>query len=147
MAVRDIFKVSRKTFFNPTSWLDLEALIYQNKTIWSVLKGLFTKQTPERTETFDEAMKRQEMSEDDVTLLTTRFKNFALLFFGIGLLIFAYAFYLLFKHHTILGWLLSLAVSIYFFAQAFRYDFWALQLTRRTLGLTFADWKKHWLGN
>ena len=70
MAVRDIFKVSRKTFFNPTSWIDLEALIYQNKTIWSVLKGLFTKPAVERTETFEEAMKRQDMTEADVTILT-----------------------------------------------------------------------------
>ncbi|HEU5281394.1 MAG TPA: hypothetical protein VFU82_05405 [Gammaproteobacteria bacterium] len=146
MAVRDIFKISRKTFLNPSGWLDLNGLIEQNKTIWSVLKNLFTKVEPTRQETFEQAMVRQGLAEADIPRLMSRFALYVWLFLGCGLAAFAYAFYLLFAHHLFLGWLLSMSVSAFFATQAFRYDFWGLQLRRRTLGLSFADWKKSRLG-
>jgi hypothetical protein len=146
MAVRDIFKISRKTFLNPSGWLDLNGLIEQNKTIWSVLKNLFTKAEPTRQETFAQAMQRQGLAETDIPKLISRFTLYVWLFVGCGLAAFGYAFYLLFAHHLFVGWLLSMSVSVFFAAQAFRYDFWSLQLRRRTLGLSFADWKKSRLG-
>lgn len=146
MAVRDIFKVSRKTFFNPSAWIDLEALIDQNKTIFSIIKNLFSKPVAGTAETFDEAIKRQKVSEAEIANRITTYGRFAALYVLCGLAAFVYAFYLLFRHHTFLGFCLSFSVTIFFFAQAFAYDFWKLQLKRRTLGLTFADWKKSWLG-
>jgi hypothetical protein len=57
-----------------------------------------------------------------------------------------YSFFLLFHHTAFLGWFLGMATSALFFAQAFKYDFWSLQMRRRKLGLTFQDWKKSILG-
>lgn len=147
MAIRDIFKISRKTFFDPAGWLDYESLKYQNQTIWVVLKNLFTRPRPQREETFNAAMKRLKLSEEDVQYGAKNYRLFAIGFFLIGLLVFFYSFYLLFRHVTFFGWILGLAVSALFLAQAFKYDFWSLQMRRRKLGLTFADWKKSVLGD
>lgn len=146
MAVRDIFKISRKTFLNPSGWLDLNGLIEQNKTIWSILKNMFTKAEPTRQETFAQAMARQGLAEADIPQLIQRFSIYVALFLVCALVAFGYAFYLLFAHHLFFGWLLSVSVSVFFAAQAFRFDFWGMQLRRRTLGLSFADWKKSRLG-
>lgn len=146
MAVRDIFKISRKTFFNPSGWLDLNGLIEQNKTIISVLKNLFTKAEPARQETFEQAMERLKLTEPDIVALVRRYTLFVWLFVVCALAAFAHAFYLLFAYHLFFAWLLSMSVSLFFWAQAFRYDFWGLQLRRRALGLSFADWKKSRLG-
>ena len=142
MAVRDIFKITRKTFFNPSGWLDLDSLREQNQTIWTVFKSMFTAQRPEREETFSEAMKRLDLSERDVQFGATNYRIYALVFFLLGLLLMFYAFFLLFHYKTLLGWFLGMASAALFYAQAFKYDFWSLQMRRRKLGLTFKDWKK-----
>ena len=146
MAVRDVLKVSRKTFFNPSAWLGLDLLKDQSRFIWATVKDLFIPPTPEFEETFEEAMVRLELSEDDIKTALTNYRYYTWLFVVLGLFTFAYSFYLLFRHATFLGWLLGLAVSALFFSQAFRFDFWAFQIKRRKLGATFVEWKRHFLG-
>lgn len=146
MAIRDVLKISRKTFVNPSAWLDYESLRDQNRTIFSVLKNLFSKPKPGREETFAEAMQRQKLKENDVIDMQNNYQLYAYLFALLGFGAFFYAFYLIFRHGTLTGCLLSFATCSLFFAKAYEYDFWAMQLQRRTLGLTFADWKKRYLG-
>lgn len=146
MAVRDIFKVSRKTFLNPSGWIDLNALIAQNKTIWAAIKGLFTISKPERTESFEEAVERLGLTDADVLSAANSYRWYALMLAGFALLSFAYGFFLLFRYGTLLGFLLSLGVTGLFLAQGFKYDFWSFQMRRRQLGLTFSEWKRSWLG-
>jgi hypothetical protein len=147
MAVRDIFKVSRKTFFNPSAWLDYQALVNQNKIIWGIISGL--KERPEvgESETFDEAMKRQQLTEKDIQDGIGTYRGLALVFVILSVSSLAYAFYLAIRHYSLTGFLLAMAVAALFGSQAFKYDFWALQMTRRQLGLTFKDWKRQYLGN
>lgn len=147
MALRDLFKVSRRTFLNPTAWLDFDSLKMQNRTIWQVLSSIFTTPKPERQEDFASAMKRLKLSEADVTNAIKSYRHYALMFFGIGLLIFIYAFYLLFRYGELMGWLLAMAASALFFSQAFKYDFWSLQMKERRLGMTFKEWKASVLGS
>lgn len=147
MPIRDIFKVKVSTFLNPSGWLDLDSLIASNRTLWEVLRGLFTMPKATQEETFEQAMTRFGLTEKDVQERITTYKRFVLIFFALGMLLFFYSFYLLFRHATFLGWLLGLAVSTLFLAQAFRYDFWAFQLKRRKLGATFAEWKRSILGD
>ena len=146
MAIRDIFKISRKTFFNPSGWIDVESLKFQNDTIWSILKSLFTRVKPERIESFEEAMKRLNLTEADVKKSISSYRWYAFIFLILGLLVFFYAFYLLFTFFTILGFVLALAASGVFLSQAFKYDFWAFQMKSRRLGITFEEWKSHLLG-
>lgn len=146
MAIRDVFKVSRKTFINPSAWIDYNYLKYQNKTLWAVLKTIFAKPQPTEGETFEQAMKRLNLTAADVKSTASQYRRYAFFFLIIGLLVFYYAFYLLFMHHTITSWFLGLAASSLFFAQAFKYDFWAFQMRRRKLGVTFKEWKHFVLG-
>lgn len=140
MALRDMFKINRKTFFNPTGWLDYNSLKAQNRTIFTILKFLFTVQKPEREETFEQAMERLKLSEEAVRFGATNYRIYALIFMLIGLLTLFYSFYLLFRYWAILGWMLGVACSALFLAQSFKYDFWSLQMRRRKLGLTIDDW-------
>lgn len=146
MAIRDIFKISRKTFINPTAWIDYNSLKFQNQTLWSILKPLFTPARPQREETFEAAISRLGLTEEAVEYGAANYRIFAFGFCIIGFLTLFYSFFLLFKYSAFLGWLLGLGVSALFFAQAFKYDFWSLQMRRRKLGLTFAEWKESILG-
>lgn len=146
MAIRDIFKVSRKTFINPSGWFGLDSFVEQNKTIWDTIRSLFSPAKPLREETFEQAMQRMHLTEADLQNSAKNYRLFALVFVLFGLLLFLYAFYLLFTHSSYTGLLLAIAASAVFFSQAFKYDFWAFQIKRRKLGVTFAEWKANILG-
>lgn len=147
MAIRDMLKINRKTFVDPTGWVDYENLKYRTRTIWDVLKNLFSTGAPERSETFAEAMQRMGLTEADIVRSQQNYRLYALIFLLCGLLVFFYSFYLLFAHYTFTGWLLGIAAAGVFFSQAFRFDFWALQLRKRKLGMTYAEWKDNLLSD
>ena len=146
MAVRDVFKISRKTFVNPRGWLGYDTLKAQTQTIWSILTSMTTPAKATRVETFEQAMQRLNLTEVDVKATITAYRCYALGFFIFSLLALAYSFYLLFRYGTYTGWLLGMAVTALFASQAFKFDFWAFQMRRRQLGATFSDWKKAFLG-
>lgn len=141
MPIPDIFKFSRKTFFNPSGWLDLDSVKERNRTIFTILKGLFTVPKGGPAETFEDAMQRLELSEEDVQSIAKNYRTYALVFFLLGVLVFIYSIYLLFVHATLAGLLIGFAASAVFLSQAFRYDFWSTQMRQRKLGLTIKDWK------
>jgi hypothetical protein len=147
MAIRDIFKVSRKTFFNPTAWIGTESISAQNNVLWGVIKNITTAPAPATGESFEEAVKRQGLTEKDIHDGMLSYRALAVVFSLLGLGSFIYGVYLVFHFVSIAGFILAFSVSALFFAQAFRYDFWSLQMRRRHLGLTFADWKSQYLRN
>ena len=118
----------------------------QNKTLWTMLKTLYSKDVPEREETFEQAMARLGLTEADIQKTATRYRLYTLLFFLFGLALFAYAFYLLFAYFYVTGCLLALTATIFSWGQAFRFDFWSYQIRVRKLGVTFKEWKQSILG-
>ena len=148
MAVRDYLKISRKTFFNPRAWSNYDEFVNQNRILWGTIKSIIIPPTIAEIneETFEQSMQRNGMTEADLKESIKNYRTFALLFALLGGLAFIYAFFLLFGYQTLSGWLLAICVCALLFAQAFKYDFWSLQLRRRNLKLTFNDWKESILG-
>lgn len=147
MAVRDIFKINRKTFFNPSGWIDYPSLKGNTKMLYGILKTTFTVPTSIASETFEESVKRQGLTEKDIADGIGSYRALALVFVILALAAIAYAAYLMYYHATFTGLMLSLVVSALCFSQAFKYDFWAMQMSKRKLGLTFVDWKRQYLGD
>lgn len=143
MAIRDVFKISRKTFFNPVNWLDIPSLKSQNRTMFDVMRGLFTPAKGAQPETFEEAMQRLNLSEADIMSTMAAYRRYAWLFFALGTISLLYAFHLLVNHFTWSGFLLGIGAAALFLSQAFKYDFWRFQMQQRKLGLTIADWRQH----
>ncbi len=140
MAVKDIFKVNFKTFFNPVGWLGYNQLRDSTRTIRDVLKSLLETPTSTRIETFDEAMKRMNIDEADLGEIVQRYLIFSLVFLLIGSLAIGASFYLLFGYKTFAGFLLAIAAGALLLSQAFRYHFWYFQIVNRKLGCTFDEW-------
>ena len=141
MTIKDVFKVSRKTFFNPREWLGYDSLKEQTQTIQSFVKEAATVRKPERTETFDEALQRLDMKEEELPGIATKYLCYALFFLGLAIVDFIYGIYLLFHHGAFLGMVLAFAVCALLLAQAFRYHFWFFQIQNRKLGCTFEEWR------
>jgi intracellular multiplication protein IcmV len=140
MAIKDVFKISRKTFFNPGAWLGLNELTAYNRVITSTLKTTFTPEKSLRTETFEQALERLNVTDADLQQTAKIYRWYALFFLMLSVVSFLVAFYYLFEFHTVAGWVLAMSVSMLFGANAFRFDFWYFQIQHRKLGCTVAEW-------
>lgn len=141
MTVKDVFKVSRKTFFNPRGWIGYDNLKEQSKSIWGIVKPLFTSRKPVKEESFDQAMQRLRLTEQDIAVRKKNCWLLSRIFLGLGIVAFILGIYLVITAGTWHGLVLSLAVSALFMSQAFRYHFWHFQIKHRKLGCTFSEWK------
>lgn len=135
--------------FLPSGWLygEVEDLQNQNKTIFKIIKTLYAKRLPEREESFEQAMKRLNLTEEYVKRTASIYRLYAICFLILAIAIFGYGFYLLFAHLSFSGCLLAIASTGLCLAQAFRFDFWAYQMKVRRLGVTFNEWKQSILGD
>jgi intracellular multiplication protein IcmV len=141
MAIKDIVKINRKTFFNPRAWVDFDNLKYISNGIWGTVRPLFVApQEPLIKETFEQAMLRMNLSEKEVIQKQENYLFFTYIFLLCAVVVFAYSFYLLMFHHSILGFCLGIAVVAMFLSQAMRFHFWYFQTKHRKLGCTLSEW-------
>src|SRR6185437_12758273 len=108
MALKDVFKVSRKTFFDPAAWFGYSSIKAVTRTIWDTTKDLFVApEAPPRVETFEEAMQRFNLTDANLPRIQQRYFIYALAFVCLGVAVLLYGLYLLFSHHTFAGFLLA----------------------------------------
>ena len=142
MALKDVFKLDRKTFFNPSGWIGYDTVKQTNATIWSILRSIFFPPTPEHPETFAESVARQHLTEEDIQNAEQRYLLLAYIFLVLGSVAFVMCFYFLIYHETLAGCLLAISTAALFFSQAFKYHFWYFQIKFRKLGCTFKEWRR-----
>jgi intracellular multiplication protein IcmV len=146
MAVKDIFKVSFKTFINPMGWFGYKSVKGSVKTTWDLSKELFVVPEPKYIETFSEALIRLNVTEAELEERKKDYFFYALLFLFLAVFSFFFGCYLLVIKGTLAGFLLGVGVTMMFLAQAFRYHFWYFQIIQRKLGCTFDEWKNALFG-
>lgn len=139
--VKDAVKVSRRTFFNPRSWLDYDMVKENTTTVVNIFKDTFKRESPPViTETFEQALQRLNISNEEVENIKNNYLSFAVFFLLIGFVLIGFAIYF-FLQGSILDFALAIAISAVLFAQAFRFHFWYFQIKHRKLGCTFEEWR------
>jgi intracellular multiplication protein IcmV len=146
MAIKDIFKVSRKTFFDPSAWLGYPRIKSSFQASWDLMKGLFIVPKAKRKETFAQALTRFKLTPKETKKLATEYFSYAIFFVVLSAATVIYSFYLLIVPHTFSGCLLGIAVSVLLLSQAFRYHFWYFQIKHQKLGCTFDEWLEKTFG-
>jgi intracellular multiplication protein IcmV len=143
MAAKDIFKVSVKTFFNPSGWFGYGQVKQNTNYLWNFFRGMFAiPEAPDKpkSETFQEAMQRYNLTPAAIAELGKDYLFFAIMFVLLAISMLLFSFYLLIVSRTIPGFLLGLAVSMLLTSQGFRYHFWYFQIKQQKLGCTFDEW-------
>jgi len=143
MAIRDLLKVSRKTFFNPSGWINFDAILQNNRIILGTLRGVFKAPEPRREESFQQALERLGIKETEADQIAARYYRWAVLFLVLSIVALLYTAYLFFRHTTFTGLLLGLAATALLLSQAFQYHFWSFQIRCRKLGATYKEWKQY----
>ena len=139
MPLKDVFKVSRKTFFNPTGWLGYDAIRTQFATSWQIIKNLYTIPTAGPGETFEQARERFNLTDEGVDRMARQFQLFTGVLVACGLVTLLFSLYLLFTG-SFAGFMIGAATAAVFWAYGFRYSFWRFEITHRKLGCTFDEW-------
>ena len=141
MAIRDVFKVSWRTYFNPTGWIGLNRIIADTSMLWRTIRGVFTITKPNtETVTFEDAVAKQNLTEEDLQMTAKSFLRNTTIFVICGALSFTGSFYMLIQYGTFFGWLLANLVTTLFLLQALRFHVWYFQIKNRKLGCTFKEW-------
>jgi intracellular multiplication protein IcmV len=142
MAIKDVFKVNRKTFVDPNAWLGYDTVKTETKGVWSLFRAVFRRPAkPVREESFEQAVKRLHLTEKDIKEAQDTYFFYAMIFAMAGAVILLVAFYLIFNGHF-LGFLLGMAVGAVMLAHAFRNHFLYFQIKHRKLGCTFEEWRR-----
>ncbi len=152
---RKIFKVSRKTFFNPAEWVGIDTLVWQNNFIVKIVKSALgitqsKDASPEQTKTFQEKRLEAGLTEDDLKLASQRFYRYSIVFLVLACIALCYFFYQIFLLHSLPGAMLSLSVSALLFVNAIRYSFRCCQIEQKKFNISWSLWwilmKKKLLG-
>lgn len=135
-------KKTVKPFVDVPRWIDFATLKDFGKNVIGATKKLLVPSQPTYTESFEQAMVRLNLTEEDVAQRIKQFRLYVMIFFGgaIGLLI--YDIYLLWQG-TYMAFFAVLGLMLLMLGQAFRYDFWLYQMRQRKLGCSFGEWLAH----
>ena len=143
MAIKDVLKVSHKTFVDPRIGLNYDELKEPTRVLCTNCKGVLSPipAKPAVDETVEEAMKRFNVKEQDLQDISYTYLFFAGLFLVFGLGLFGFGIYLLLNSFYAAA-ILAIAFTVFLLSQAFKYHFWHFQIKFRKLGCTFAEWKR-----
>jgi intracellular multiplication protein IcmV len=122
-----------------TNALGYDSIKKSAQGIKSMAGELTTAQKAQRKETFEEALVRLNLTEEDIEKRRQEFQKLFRIFsiFGVGLL--CYLVYAIFSK-AIIASLGTVGILLFVIAQLFRYDFWLFQIREKRLGCTFKEW-------
>ena len=139
MATKYGFRRLTKRVFNINQWLGVELLKCGGKDIFKLYRKLTVIDQPKFNESFEEAVIRQQLTENDIQQKRRYFQMTSsiygvLLLFGI-----VYAIYLTANYGYAIGFM-GVVYCFLMFSFYFRESFWLMQINKRKLGMNFYDW-------
>ncbi|MBS0286311.1 MAG: type IVB secretion system protein IcmV [Proteobacteria bacterium] len=90
-------------------------------------------------ETFEEAMRRLELTESDLIERQKEFTRLCYFFIFLAMTVVIYALYTAFMGSMVAS-LISFCLALYALTQAFRFHFWLFQIKNKKLGCSIKEW-------
>lgn len=135
-----------KYFFNIPAWIGSENVTDSGRWVLDLWNRLTHVSKSERQETFEEALERLGLTEEEIQERYKVFNRMAWLMVFMFFLGAVYTIYLA-KTASLTILLASFGILVFLFALFMRYSFWAYQIKERRLGSSFSDWMRGLWGN
>lgn len=100
----------------------------------------FKTQKAERIETFEEALQRLKITEEDLNQRKKEFRRLVIIYLLLSILLLAYSIYILIFNNNFGGFAIAFALTLYTIINAFKFHFWLFQIRKRKLGCTIKEW-------
>lgn len=121
-------------------WLGFDQLKTTTTSILNLGQNVFTPQQANYVETFDEALKRLNITEQELDQRRKEFVRLMIIYLLIAAGVFAYSIFIVFKFKNIMGFIMGFAITLYALSHAFKYHFWIFQIKHKKLGCSLKDW-------
>ncbi len=142
MGFKKVLKKGVTSGLKPKQWIGYDHIKQDGITVGKIAKNVFQKEKKtERKETFEEAMKRFNLSEDDIQDRMKKSRQLVFTFLGISGLLFIYLIYQWSVGHTLSGFIVFILMGLTL-AYAFREHFNLFQMRKRQLGCSHKEWFK-----
>lgn len=126
--------------FRVGKWLDYDMLRRSTSKIVSITRTTFSPEQAERTETFEQAMERLNLTEAELQQRQVEFSSLLVIYILIAAAIFSYSVWIVYANKNIMGFFMGFCITIFALSHAFRYHFWIYQIKHRKLGCSLRDW-------
>ena len=130
-----------KTFLNVPRWLGVSQLAAAGSSIKSLAVSLVTVKQPKFQETFEEAVTRMGLSEEELAKKQKICLITAIIYLVSSISMFGYMFYL-FYCGFMLATVSAAALTVLLAAFFFKEHFWYTQIKNKRLGFTAMEWFK-----
>ncbi len=127
-----------KPLVNFPRWMGARQLKTNADAIIKMVKDLQLRRPPLRQETFEEAIVRLHLSEEDIRQRMRVCLTLSIIYSCLMILFLAYTIFLIL--HFSLGMILAALVTMLMASFVYREHFWYFQMKTRKLGNTFQDW-------
>ena len=138
------FGMFLRKVFNSRLWSDWSRMKTFTTYIVNGVKQFFVLQKAKKTESFENAKKRLNLTDKDLLARQNGLLRVSLVMVAFAILMLIYSLYLLFALH-VMSSLLSLVVMSLALILAFRYHFWYFQIKSRKLGCSIHEWYRQGL--
>lgn len=129
-----------RTFVNVPAWLGISTLREPTKALIEQGKSIYLPpDKPASPETFEQATKRLNLTENDLRERVNTLKWQGFLCLALMVMVMIYAVYLWSQDYFAIG-LLALGVAVLSFLRYLSCQFWIAQIKHRRLGLSFQQW-------
>lgn len=134
-------KVGNQIFdVNISSWLGYQSIKSSTKSLINDSKTSFNVEHSALAETFEEAIARLNITEEELQTRKIEFTRLFLMFFTIAGGIFLYGLIIAITYKNLIGFFISIGLCVFAMSQAFKYHFWSYQIKARRLGCSIKDW-------
>jgi hypothetical protein len=117
---------------------NVNLLVEQVSFIKKIATGLFKVKRTDRMDNFED-LPNLGVSSEKIQEARQAFKRLFIVFLVISCLVLIYFFYTLLEGHFFTS-VISLAVLAMCLSQSFKYHFWFVQIEKKKLGCSFAEW-------
>ena len=126
--------------FRVDQWIGVNYLSDVLTTILTLLKRLFVPAKAETEETFEEAIERLQLSDEDLSARKKEFTKLFIFYIFLAGVLFTYALYLAFAKQHWPGTVITFFLTFYSLIHSFKYHFWLFQIKNRKLGCSIKEW-------
>jgi len=142
MGLKSTMKKGLGSGLSPKKWIGYDQLRSDSHSLGKICKSVLNRSKDEtKKESFEQAIKRLDLKEEDIKKRIKSAKELVMIFLGLGALLILYTIYQWTAGHFVNGFICFI-LSLLTFVYSFREHFNLFQMRQRRLGCTYAEWIK-----
>ena len=123
--------------FRVTDWVNTTYHKHIFKYFTGYVKTIFITKQPLNKETFEQAIERLQLSEEDLIARKKEFFKLFVIFLLTSIALFSYTMFITVAYKNLYSFILGISVTILGLVKTFNYHFWLTQINKKKIRINF----------